>query len=329
MANCKPQPEPAEDPQYRIPFDAPPDWAVALRLVNPAVVGLSKLRWMQVRELAAAVILCGVHDGCRASVSKLITVMNQNRIKTICGSRAAFFRIRLAAVACGVLLDEPEYDGDGRTFSERSIDLRRVRELVELSGRLASSRRKAAASLKARKMRLTCDSPETHPLLYSNHSNLENSGRLTTGRPEISIDETRGPASVAPASPRVPSVAAGELDLEAVRRTVAKILDATRRAPSSRDWQSCVKWAILAAPDRLGERWLLDALGAVVHATKPIQNRWAYLTDCLKENTAKAGRRYGREMARVTIPAELREFSRPERVGRSCVALAADQALFS
>ena len=325
MARRKVQPETTSDPQQRINWDAPPDWAVALRLVNPAVAGLSRLRWTQVRELAAAIILCGLHDGCRASVGKLIEVMNRNRPKPICGSRAAFFRIRLAAVACGVLRDEAEYDETGRTFSERSIDLQRVRELVAVSQRLASQ------NLKSRKMRLTCDSPETHPLLYSNHSNLENSGRQRAGRPEISQgSKTRGPAvGAAPAAPACRSVAAGDLDLANVRRTIAKILDATRRAPSSRDWQSCVKWAILAEPDQLGEHWLCDALEALRRVAAPIGNRWAYLTHCLQEASAKAGRRYGRDMARVVVPAELREYSRPPRAGRSCVAAAADQALFS
>lgn len=297
-------------------YDKTPDGVVALRLVKAEATGLSRTRWRQVRELAAAVLWCGACDGCRASVHRLMEVMNRNRLKPIVGSRAAFFRARTAAVKLGVIVDEPGYNGRGRTFSERAVDLKRVATLVEATRELARSQRKGGENLKAGKMRLTRNTPETHPLLYTNHLNPS---ILVDGFAQKHDERKNATTKVAGREKTpAPSVhrAAGDVDPVSVRRVATEIVQACRGCKSQRDWEFAVKVAILAAD--FGEHWLEDALGGL--ATCRPKNGWGYLTTCLSESTANLGRRFYRELARVTVPASLRYYGQQTRSARLCVA---------
>lgn len=161
----------------RLPFSKPSDLAVAIRSIDHRATGLTRTRWRQVRELTLAITWCGAHDGCRASVDRLIQVANANCEdggRPPITSLRQFFTVRRAAVELGIVVCEPSYNGDGRTFSERAVDLVRVAELV------AASRTQAVRGVQQNRhtpgtiSALTQHLPSTHPLLYLNLPNQEN-----------------------------------------------------------------------------------------------------------------------------------------------------------
>lgn len=276
--NAKPDPR-----QMPLLYDRTPQGVLDLRSIDPAAAGLSRRRWLQVRELAAAVLYCGAHDGCRASVSKLIEVANRNKLCPVIGSPATFYRVRATAVAIGVIVDDPEYGEHGRTFSERAVDLARVAALVELSRNLAKGRRETAARLKMRKVRVTCESPESHRLLTTNPFKPS----------KQTVDNS-------------PQTSSTGIDIVRAGRVAREIVAACGKA-TPRDWLFAVKVAILAA--ELGEHWLRDALRGVALCSP--RRPYAYLTACLKEKAESYGRRLERELARVSVPEELSQLPTP------------------
>lgn len=308
MPRRKLKPDPRQLPLL---YDKTPDGVVALRSISWRATGLSRKRWLQVRELAAAVMYCGSTDGCRAHVNSLIRVMNSNRTFPICESRRSFFRIRTAAIACGLLASEVTNTGQGRKGSERAVSLKRIGELQDATRELAREALKARQNLKARKVALGWHLGGTWAPYISNqlnHSNLVD----RADEKNAATKDASGKKIPAPGVRR----AAGADDPLRVRRAAGQIVEACRGCRSRRDWEFAVKVAILA--DDFGEHWLRDALGGL--ATCRPNNGWAYLTTCLGESTAKLGRRLNRELARVDVPASLRYYGQAAREGRLCVS---------
>lgn len=293
-------------------YDQTPQGVLDLRSIDPTAAGLSRRRWLQVRELAAAVLWCGACDGCRASVARLIEVANRNKLKPIIASRSAFFRVRAAAVAVGVIVDELEHNERGRTFSERAVNLVRVAELLERTRELARERRQTAARLKTRKMGLTRNLPETYSPYVLNPSKplkhlVDQSPRATSTSVDRRAHDASGLRGSAHDAPR--------FNLERASRIALEIVAACGGSPSPRDWAFAVKVALVE--QMLGEHWLRDALGGVLHC-RP-RHPWRYLTACLREKAEARGRRLNRELARVSVPSELARFvPPPPREPRLC-----------
>lgn len=286
-------------------YDRTPQGVLDLRSIDPAAAGLSRRRWLQVRELAAAVLYCGAHDGCRASVAKLIDVANRNKLCPLIGSAATFYRVRASAVAIGLIIDDPEWNENGRTFTERAVNLARVAELLEATRQIARDRRRDAASLKMRKVRDTCELPESHPLLYSNPSKPSKHMVDRSPRTSSTKDDRRRAHDAGGTSERAHD--AVRFNLDRARHVALEIAAACGGTPAPRDWGFAVKIALLE--QILGEHWLRDALRGVA-ICRP-RRPYAYLTACLREKAEAQGRRFERELARVRVPDELSEYPTP------------------
>jgi hypothetical protein len=293
------------DEQLALPFEQTPPAIVALRMVDHRVAGVSRMRWQQIRELACAILWCGVHDGCRASVAKLMKVANANRLAPVIGSRRAFFRVRQCGITLGVLVDEPSYDNEGRTFSERSVNLERVRELVKLTQNMAAANRRAKRQRKATgssqgekngtHLALTWHSPSIalKPLKPNNPNLVDFEGDHAQ-----TIQAGRGPARAGGSAIVMP-------DAAAIRGMAERIERLMGGCHKRQDWLLAVHAAALVPT--LSENWLGDAIGAVRNKRPPAVVPWAYLQRCLDEGAAKLGVDFTKAKRQLRLPFELLE----------------------
>jgi hypothetical protein len=295
----KKKPDPRQMPLL---YDRPPQSVLDLRSVSWRVTSLSRVRWRQVRELAVAILYCGVIDGCRASVNRLTEVANANMDFPVIKSRRTFFRVRDRGKSIGVLVDEPAYNGAGRTFSERRVSLDRVRELV------IATREAASARLKERRLS-QIDKSGTHlALTWHSPSSLLKPVKPTK---PILVDRRK-------CDDQVEQFPGEVADPAVIRGMAARIERQIGRCRDPRDWDLAVKASILSLS--LGERWLQDAINGVVLAKPKPKRPWAYLHRCLDESCGSLGIAFNRELARVSVPLALLTYQPPERFERSCVA---------
>lgn len=250
---------------------------------------MPRYAWRQCRELAIAIVLCGVRDGCRASVGKLIEVANQNApdAEPVIGSRRTFHRAMERLFALGLVCSDRQSNKNGNPAALRWILPDRLAQLVEESRKLAQQNREFPEENDFRGTHLahTWHLPGTHRPYISTSSTSETSST----QPRSTVDDDQKCAWTGEEIQRVHRIA----------RQVAKLIGKTK---CRRDRDLLCKAAYLAGKV-FSEDWLFDSVDGVVRTRHP--NPYGCLHVCLAERAKKVGRVLNYELKLVTVPNEL------------------------
>ena len=304
--------------QLRIPFTREARLAL-LAAIDPKIAGVSRRTWINVAELLTQVELTTGADGCFCYCQTLAERMFQkNGIP-----RSTFFRVRHAAGRLGLLVGEERHNRQGKTSSAWRVQWDRVVALAARSGYVQADAPPGAADGFSPGGKSETDRRQNGTDRSYSGTDRSQSGTMpyrgissTVAFPlALSLGSTvdkgvdqksefrnaeRGSGGAGRAGSPPP---ASRLPIAAARALAHRIERAVGRCTNARDWQLAAKVALLSY--QLGEAWLWGAVEAVRRRSSPAGNPWAYFTRCLQDATRQRHKCLNRELARITLPAEL------------------------
>ena len=266
----------------------------ALKAIDPESLGVGRRRWATVVDLLTQIEVRTCRDGCFCYVGTLAAAMAAGA-----GVHRATME-RAAKVARELLLlsslGRTSPRGD-KLSSEWRIHWDRIRVLARQAGW------KPPPDVAAEKTATTPSQTATRYPQTATFPNRNNSSTVSLVEDESTVESTRETVeenlSRRLAGSQPPPAAWGNLaEIEDKVWLLRRKLGPTRSP--QRDWQNAVKWVRLSQTV-YSEAWLWGPAAAAATKNKP----WAWLQSTLAERAAKQGRNFWRDLAQLTIPAEL------------------------
>lgn len=263
----------------------------AVQAIDPDQLGIGRRTWANIVDLLTQIEVCTSPDGCFAYAETLAA-----RMRVGAGvSRATLFRASKQARELGLLESFGRVNRQGTQSNEWRVNWHRVSVLAQAAG--WEPLPEPAPPPDRRKTETGVAQTETG----GSHSETPLIGIVSR---QFRPSKTSRPGSPAATDESTSCTSSGDTaawDTAAVLDEVWHLREKLGKFRSERDWSLAVK-AVRLSQTCYSSTWLWGAVEVARGKRRP----WAYLHTTLADQAEQLGRRFDRDLARLTnIPAEL------------------------